>query len=309
MIYSEVKGRLGNQFFRYAYARRLQIERGGDEKLTLGFSNMKGKDANNGWCDSLVDFNVQEYARTDKRLIYYYGNFRQIIIASIFYFYLRVIRRDKNRPKIIEKWQPLLDNVNIHIDSKSFHKFPMNRKGNVLVDGDFQCPGYFDKIRDVLLEEFTPKWPLRKENEKLFQIIEARESVCVTIRRGDFLDERYKNAFYLCDVDYFKKGVEIIKQKVKNPVFIIFSDDVEWSVQNLKIEGAEVFAESGNDPLWEKTRLMYSCKHFIISNSSFSWWVQYLSRNKDKIVVCPSRWMNDDRVPYLIADNFITIPV
>lgn len=43
MIYLELKGRLGNQFFRYAYARALQIQRGNKDELVLGLNNMKGK--------------------------------------------------------------------------------------------------------------------------------------------------------------------------------------------------------------------------------------------------------------------------
>lgn len=305
----EIKGRLGNQFFRYAYARMLQLERGGCEQIVLGFSNMKGKDCDDGWCDSLVDFNVFKYETTDKRLIFKYGNLWQRIIASLFYFDLRVIHGNRNREKIIDKWSPILDKVNVHIDSRIYHLSSLHKRWNVITDGDFQCPTYFDKIKGILQNEFTPKYPVKRENEKLFHIIESRNSVCVTIRRGDYLADEYKKTFYLCDLEYFKKGIEIIKQKVKEPVFILFSDDVEWSKQNLKIEGAEVYAESGNDPLWEKTRLMYSCKHFIISNSSFSWWAQYLSRNKEKIVVCPDRWLNEDVPHYLVQDDFIKIPV
>ena len=54
---------------------------------------------------------------------------------------------------------------------------------------------------------------------------------------------------------------------------------------------------------------MYSCKHFIISNSSFSWWAQYLSRNEQKVVVSPNRWYRKGCVTTLIDEKFLTIEV
>jgi hypothetical protein len=51
-----------------------------------------------------------------------------------------------------------------------------------------------------------------------------------------------------------------------------------------------------NNPDYEELRLMYSCKHFIISNSTFSWWAQYLGEYDKKIVVAPSKWNNKDNV-------------
>jgi len=52
---------------------------------------------------------------------------------------------------------------------------------------------------------------------------------------------------------------------------------------------------------------MYHCKHFILSNSSFSWWAQYLSRNDHKVVVAPQVWnlKNDNRDIY--EEDFILI--
>lgn len=38
---------------------------------------------------------------------------------------------------------------------------------------------------------------------------------------------------------------------------------------------------------------MQHCKHFVIANSSFSWWGAWLSRHGGKIVVAPRRWFGD----------------
>lgn len=103
-------------------------------------------------------------------------------------------------------------------------------------------------------------------------------------------------------------AIEKIKCIVENPVFFMFSDDIQWVRENVNT-GCLTYYEDGTDPVWEKLRLMSACKHFIISNSTFSWWVQYLSRNGDKIVISPSRWFNNDYKSPLIDEKWIKIEV
>lgn len=87
----------------------------------------------------------------------------------------------------------------------------------------------------------------------------------------------------------------------------LFSDEIEWVKQNYDF-GINCYYESGNDSVDEKLRLMSSCKHFILSNSTFSWWAQYLATSDNKIVISPDHWFNMPGYKHqLIDDSWILL--
>lgn len=163
-------------------------------------------------------------------------------------------------------------------------------------------------MREILRREFTPRHAPLSENSALYDVIRSDNSVCLAVRRGDFMTDENRRTFYVCDLLYFQRAVDYIHAHVKNPVFVVFSNDIEWVKANLNISGV-VYYESGKDPVWETFRLMSACRHFIISNSTLHWWAQYMGEAKDKIVVAPDRWYNAKGwTEHLMLDYFIRIP-
>ena len=309
MIRVEIYERLGNQLFKYAYARKLLEDRGCKDELILGFRGMKGKDHAAGWSDSLKYFNVYPYKSTNKRHFEVFGSRLQRFIVFLFYVDRKIETSILGRQmlKVEAKWYSLFDKLGIHICNNNEQEFNPYSQRDLIVVGRYENSKYFNSIRNILLKEFTPKEGLIEHNILLYNKIQAVNSVCVSIRRGDFISNpKFEKVFNICDKAYFDRAMKVIREKVENPVFIFFSDDIDWVRQNIKIDG-ESYYERGDDPVWEKLRLMYSCKHFIISNSTFSWWAQYLSRNDNKIVVSPTRWYKTNIPSFLIEDYFIKV--
>lgn len=171
------------------------------------------------------------------------------------------------------------------------------KRNTKFIEGAFQSWKYFDSIREDILNEFRFKQkPSDKCKMMMNQIIKTN-AVCVHVRRGDYINSYYSRTLAVCDYEYYKKGMDYIANKVENPIFYIFTNshqDHLWIKENY-IFGYPVVNVDLENPDYEELRLMSSCKHFIISNSTFSWWAQYLAQNSSKIVIAPKRWNNVDK--------------
>lgn len=312
IIAKSILGRLGNQMFQYAYCKAIKEAVGGN--LAFSFDKVyrqKEVDKNSyGFEDSLRYFNVDDYEIYEGDALNHYSNKLQVFIyRSVHYlkrkwFKKRTLRLFFSRIGL-HYYNDKSNNFYLDIDYlKNKSIFP-----KLIYCYDFlEVPERFERIRPILLNDFTPKQPPLDRNKELYKIIEANNSVCISIRRGDFLNPQYAGKFYICDETYIKKAIDKVKLLIDKPVLVFFSDDIRWVRDTVKTDLPSYY-ESGEDPIWEKLRLMYSCKHFVISNSTFSWWAQYLSRNKDKVVISPDRWFNDESkdIHHLISDDFITI--
>ena len=110
----------------------------------------------------------------------------------------------------------------------------------------------------------------------------------------------------MCTEDYYKNAINFIINKVKNPVFFTFSDDGEWIENNIDLNFPTVPVNiNGVEEAHEELRLMMSCKHFIIANSTFSWWGAWLSNNPNKYVIAPTPWFNTFTKQYSLCPNWI----
>lgn len=308
MIYIEMNGRLGNQLFRYAFARMIQLQGGETEELMLDFSNVykeQKKGEMTGWEDSLRHFHVAPYR--------YYEEGRRILLSKTTLsekFVLGIMRAGdlwagKRGTKAKLRWRKrFLSWENRHGIYLLFtgYDFPFQWKKTrrKIVSGPFECAAYPESIKQVLQREIIPIYPVLEKNLKLLRKIQSVNSVCVSVRRGNYI--QYP-ALDVCTPGYFERAAREMRRLVKDPVFFMFSDEIGWVRENLHIPG-EVYYEDGDDPVWEKLRLMYSCRHFIISNSTFSWWAQFLGKCGDKVVIAPEVWFRGEYQPPLFEKGW-----
>jgi hypothetical protein len=178
--------------------------------------------------------------------------------------------------------------------SLSFEERLFKVSGNNYLCGYFQSEKYFGNYRKDLLKLFEFKVPLNGKNKEIAAAIKKTNSVSVHIRRGDYVSNKQINSIHgTVGLKYYNKAIALLKEKMEKPVFYFFSDDVEWVMENFKLNSQVIVCHNSGSQSYIDMQLMTYCKHNIIANSSFSWWGAWLNSNPEKIIIAPSKWYEE----------------
>ncbi len=176
---------------------------------------------------------------------------------------------------------------------------PFNyRAGTIYLVGYWQVHQIPECMSIDLRREFSFREPPTGENLEMHRRIKNTDnSVAVHIRRGDYTLDAEGNI--ALPMTYYTSAVTQLRQDLHNPTFFIFSDDIHFARQNLDADVTAVYVDHNDSfAAHEDLRLMSSCRHHIIANSTFSWWGAWLGSSADGVVIAPRKWMVGQRPCY-----------
>lgn len=198
-------------------------------------------------------------------------------------------------------------------------------KDPAYLTGYFQSEKYFKDIEDKVRQAFVFSdkiWnrPGLKDGTKqrmrqYLEKIESCLSVSVHVRRGDYLENKEVYGG-ICTEEYYCSGFQKMLDAFPDAIFFMFSNDAKWVskwvrelCERLKLseERFAVVEGTTEDTGYFDLLLMSKCRHHILANSSFSWWGAWLNASKDKLVIAPSKWFNNQDLRDIYTKDMIQI--
>lgn len=267
MIIIHLMGGLGNQLYQYAFYEKLK-KMGKEVKLdTYAFDGASGDEKE--WrkleLDRFPFIQYEKATETDREKLLDNS-------SSLFAKVRRKLfgRRDKTVKETKEYMPELFDMDDIYLY------------------GFWNCEKYYEEDAKLLQEKLQFPVSLNPKNQACMQQMKKENAISLHIRRTDYLTvadgKRYTG---ICTEAYYEAAINYIKDKVENPVFYIFSDDISYCKAHYRDENMHIVDwNTGEDSLFDM-QLMSCCRHNICANSTFSIWGARLNPNEEKIMIRP----------------------
>lgn len=290
-----LKGGLGNQLFCYAAAKGVAIR----NNLELVIDNITGfsRDKKYHRFYSLANFYITaRLATTAERL-------------EPFERYRRAFAKWRSR-RVPFSERFYIEQEFRDFDVRLFHLRPQR---DIYIDGLWQSEEYFKDIEQIIRQDLKFKVPVDAVNQEMSGRITACENVVALHVRWFDSPPGGSCQNNVCG-DYYKRAIAYARERVHAPHFLVFSDDPAAAVNRLSLPEDNYTAVShnkGGANAYKDMWLMSQCRHFIMANSTFSWWGAWLSSHNNKLIIAPNpeRFDNNNawRVRGLLPTKWIQL--
>lgn len=298
-LIAQIKGGIGNQLFCYASARRLALVNGA--KLVVDAISGFSSDHLYKRQYSLDVFNINAPNASLWQRMEPFGRYRRSIARRL------------------DKMLPLSKKRYIFQEGVQFDPALLGLKlqdGDTYFNGFGQSEDYFSDIESVIRNDLIIKPPLDDENQKISATVKSSNSVAIHVR---WFNPGNKDSSDHVASQYYQEAISRIIATVASPHFFVFSDQMVITKELLgpllsqhPVSYVEhnVSQERAYADLW----LMSQCQHFIIANSTFSWWGAWLGEKKNiSQIYAPGKYINPNGsvtawgFDRLIPDRWITL--
>jgi hypothetical protein len=292
-IIAHLFGGLGNQLFIYAAARRLALVNGTEVVL-----------------DDVSGFHHDVFYQRQYQLDHFSIPCRKATAAERLEPFGRLRRkvlRSWNQRKPFEERAYLLQE-GIDFDPRLLHVKP---RGTVYLEGYWQSEKYFKAVEATIRQDLAIKPPTDAVNLAMAEQIRSCTAVALHVR---FFDEPHAEGINNTTGDYYSRAIETMERLVPAAHYFIFSDQPEAACSRIPLPDARVTLVShnqGDEHAYADLWLMTLCQHFVIANSTFSWWGGWLASNPSKQVIAPRFEMREGKMSWgfdgLLPDQWIKL--
>lgn len=302
IIYVSLQGRIGNQLFIYAFAKKIH-KMLPNHRLIINDSEVLGLN----WVNSLKEYQLEDTEFTQENLLRKLPQLRLHWILRKIYRTIAARKSYHDKFEWEKKWQPLWNKWGMILCENGYLPTTIPQNKDIYIEGFFQSEKYFSDIEQELRAQLQLKDAEQLCRYPNIDQILNRNTVCISIK----VEHNVGSEMYdVCLVDYWRKGIEYICAHVEDPLFFICSDNVDYVLENLiDTSRYDYICQSKEVSVATSLAAMNECKHFIIGNTTYGWWAQYLSDYPDKIVIAPSKWMKIDMPIDIYQDNWTLIGV
>jgi len=285
-------GGLGNQLFIYAAARRLALVNNADLVL-----------------DDVSGFTYDSYKR-HYQLDHFFIPCRKATAIERLEPFGRLRRKIMsrwNRRKAFEK-RAYLVQESIDFDPRLLHIKP---RGMVYLEGYWQSESYFKDVAATIRQDLTIQPPTDASNRVMVDQILSGMAVAVLVR---FFDEPHAAGINNAPGDYYTHAVATMERIAPAAHYFIFSDQPTAARARIPLPDERVTLvhhNQGDENAYADMWLMTQCQHFIIANSTFSWWGAWLAAHPDKVVIAPGFEKRDGTMSWgfdgLLPDGWVKV--